>query len=450
MRVGARIAVAAVAAVALAGGGVLGYRRLRPDPAREMMRKALPAWQAARSHAESAGGAAARELVASARRWPDVGAGFEALDRAWPQHEPVRAAVKSINRALATARLPYFVDVQRVGEQPVALSYDLIARVPWRIGARTVDVLRLRRLDTLNIELALFGATDEGLPVVLLDRIEATLAGTLPAMFGHEGELARRLNAFDRVALARERRLFEARLGPGLAAAAGALAERDRLLEVMRTRLHGGELQFNPPDGFVLGARWLSSLDQYTRFDRPGGPLLFDTDLHAVARADEALRGGATAQVLAAAVDVMASATEAHEARHALDEIDPNGPPPPTQLFEVMEGSETRFIGMADAELRAYLGELHDTASSGCWVLAKMMRGVYGWGARRTPHFYATFTVLRQLDPQPDRAPAARLAALCNLPDAELRGRVAAAWQKLYGTPLPPGQRAAARAEAPR
>jgi hypothetical protein len=77
-------------------------------------------------------------------------------------------------------------------------------------------------------------------------------------------------------------------------------------------------------------------------------------------------------------------------------------------------------------------------------VLAKMMRGVYGRGARRTPHFYATFTVLRQLDPEGDHAPEARLAALCELPDAELRRRVAAAWQKLYGAPLLPGQRATA------
>ena len=83
--------------------------------------------------------------------------------------------------------------------------------MPWRIGARTVDVLRLRRLDELNIELGMYGATDEGLPVVLLDRIEADLANTLPAMYGREGEMARHLNDFDRAALVRERRLLEAR-----------------------------------------------------------------------------------------------------------------------------------------------------------------------------------------------------------------------------------------------
>jgi hypothetical protein len=255
--------------------------------------------------------------------------------------------------------------------------------------------------------------------------------------------MARDLNDFDRAAMARERRLLEARVGAGLATAAADLAERDHLLEVMRTRLNGGELQFDPPDGFVLGEPWLSNLEPYTRFDRPGGPLLFDTDLHAVVRADEKLRAAPDAQLLAAAVDVLAGATEAHEARHALDEADPNGPPPPPALFEMMGESSTQFIGMAEAELRAYLGELHDSGSSACWVAAKMLRGVYGRNARRTPHFFATLTIIRQLDADPDRQPDARLATLCEMPDAELRGRVAAAWQKLYGAPMLAGQRVA-------
>lgn len=438
---GGRVALVAALSAVVVAGGVLAYRRLRPDPARELMQKTLPAWVVARTHAQDAGGPASRRLVADARRWPDVAAGFEAMDRAFPDDKSTRAAVKTVNRALAAARLPYFVDMLKVNEQPIALSYDLVARVPWRIGARTVDVLRLRRLDTLNIELGLYGATDDGLPIVLLDRIEATLASTLPDMFGHKSEHAYRLNDFDRAALARERRLLEARLGPGMAEAAADLAARDKLLEVMRTRLHGGELEFNPPDGLVLGERWLSGLDPLTRFDRPGGPLLFDTDLRAVRRADEKLRTGETARLLAAAVDVLASATEAHEARHALDEVDPNGPPPPTQLFEVMSGSSTEFIGWADAELRAYLGELHDTGSTGCWVLARMLRGVFGEYASRTPHFFATVTILRQLDPVADRAPQARLDLLCDLPDAELRARAATVWQKLYGAPLLPAKR---------
>ena len=45
--------------------------------------------------------------------------------------------------------------------------------------------------------------------------------------------------------------------------------------------------------------------------------------------------------------------------------------------------------------------------------------------------------------PDPDRTPDARLSLLCDLPDTLLRGRVAAAWQTLYGTALLPGRRAA-------
>src|SRR5216110_2623565 len=93
----ARAALVGVAAIAVAGGGAIVYVRLRPDPAREMMRHALPAWQSARARGEAAGGEAGRALLASARQWPDVAAGFEAIDRAWPRAEPVRAAAKSIN-----------------------------------------------------------------------------------------------------------------------------------------------------------------------------------------------------------------------------------------------------------------------------------------------------------------------------------------------------------------
>ena len=440
---GKRVALAAGVVVVLAAGGVVAYRRLRTDPAGEMMRATLPAWVVARSRVERAGGPTSRQLVASARRWPAVAAAFEAMDQAWPVEKPMRDAVKTANRALAAAQLPYFIDLQRVNDLPIALSYELVNRVPWRIGTKTVDVLRLRRLDSLNIELGLYGQTDEGQPVVLLDRIEAGLASTLPAMYGHKTEDARRLNDFDRAELAREKSLLEERLGPGMAAAAADLAERDRLLEAMRTRLRGDELQFDPPDGFVLGERWLSQLEPLTRFDRPGGPLLFDTDLRAVRHADEKLRSGESARLLAAAVDVLASATEAHEARHALDEVDPNGPPPPPALFEIMSGNSSEFVGWADGELRAYLGELHDTGSTACWVMGKMLRGVYGSYAGRTPHFYATVTILRQLDPAPNRPPIARLALLCDLPDAELRRRAAVTWQKLYGAPLIPAERVA-------
>jgi hypothetical protein len=316
--------------------------------------------------------------------------------------------------------------------------------VPWRIGTRSVEVLRLRRLDTMNVELALFGETEKGLPVVFLDRIEASLARELPIAFGHgDAQEGWPHNDFDVAALARLRPILLDRIGAAVEQAAQQLHRRDTLLEAMRARFHGGRVHLNYPDGFVLGEAWFRDMAPLARLDRPGGPLVLDTDLKQVARADEALRSGATAQALAAAVDLMALSTEAHETRHALDDADTLGPPPPA-LFASMQHSEFQFVGLADQELRAYLGELHDSPAPACLSLAKMMRGLYGQGARRNPHFYATWTIVHELDRDPDRKPNDILDDLCGLPDGELRQRAATAWENLYRSPYVPGKRTAA------
>jgi hypothetical protein len=435
---------AGAAIVAAAATGIGAYVWLRPksDPTLEMMRSAFPAWQAARGRRGSEpGGPAAQALFAQARGWPQLASAFATLDRVWPDQDGVSGALKTVNQALANAGLPYFINAYSIGERPFVLSYRLVARVAWRIGPRSVDVLRLQRLDTLNIELGLLGSTEAGLPVVMLDRLEAMLAKDLPVMYGRSAEPRSDRNAFDRAALDRLRAALEARLGPGLADAAAALAERDRLVEQMRSRLHGGDVQLALPDGFVLGEAWLASLEPEARLSRPGGPLVLDTDLRAVARADQKLREGDIARVLRAAVDLMALTTEAHEARHALDETDPVGPPPPA-LFEAMPDSSTPMIAMADSELRAILGELHDSALPVCPTLAMASLNVYSRWARRNPHYFATLVILRKLDPDSDLEPAEQLAMLCAVPDAELRRRLAAAWQSLYGAPMPPGLRA--------
>jgi hypothetical protein len=137
----------------------------------------------------------------------------------------------------------------------------------------------------------------------------------------------------------------------------------------------------------------------------------------------------------------MALTTEAHEARHALDEVDRVGPPPPA-LFEVMPGSSTAMVGMADRELRAILGELHDGALPVCATLAEVSRNVYGRWARRNPHYFATLAILGQLDPDSDLEPAEQLTMLCDVPDGELRHRLVVAWEKLFGGAMPHGERA--------
>jgi hypothetical protein len=307
------------------------------------------------------------------------------------------------------------------------------------VGARIVDVVRLRRLDRLNVGLEETFTTAGGLPAVVLDRSEITVARELPAMYGHTSDRTPTLNHFDKAALGQVRALLEARLGPGLAPAVADLAERDRLLQVMRSRFRHDRLSFNPPDGLVLGERWLGQLAPYAEYGNPGGQLVFEPDLRSVARADEKLRAKATVRVLTAAVDYLALPTEAHEAWRALDARDEAGPPP-SQLFEMMENASTEFIGVTDREMRLYLGELRDAASPPCLGLAQMLRQLYGEEAAHSRHYFAAATILRELDADPDPKPEPLLATLCALPEAELRGRVGSAWQKLYGSAMPPAR----------
>jgi len=257
-------------------------------------------------------------------------------------------------------------------------------------------------------------------------------------------------NDFDRAALARVRTFLEGRLGPDFARAGHALAERDRLLEEMRTRFHGDEVHLAVPEQFVLGDDWLEDLEPSTRLDRPGGPLFLDTDLKALAEADRALRDQPTTDALRGAVEAVALSIEAHEARHAAEASEPSIKPPPA-LFEVMPQSSTRMVGWADSELQAFLGELRDAPTPACVNLGKMMRTVHGKFARREPHFYATLALLKQLGADEEQEPAQQLAALCGLPDDQLRQNAAAIWQRLYGAPISPGERGApARSAAAR
>jgi hypothetical protein len=169
---------------------------------------------------------------------------------------------------------------------------------------------------------------------------------------------------------------------------------------------------------------------------------MLDTDLRRVARADEELRDGSTAETLRSAIDHLAAITDVHEVRHALD-VEP--PPPPAALLDLFPPKDERFPKMANLEMRAYLAELHHGAPPPCVIAAKLVRTVYGAGSRRTPHFFAGFLILRELTAPatPDGTeaekivpPVEQLATLCGIPEATLRTRAAELWQKLYGQPL--------------
>lgn len=440
-----------LALATLAGGGTATYlwRRPRPlpDPALELMRTTLPRWELERNRPWSKPAGPKGVLVVGAQRWPALAKAFEDVDRAWPEEAPVRAATASVNRALADAGLPYLASVWIVYDKPYVLSHALVARVPWHMGARTIEVLRLRRLDDIGIDFAFDGVTQDGLPVVMLDRVEATLARELPAMYATRRELrSSDFSDFDRAALARMRSFLEARLGPQLARAALALRERNRLIEEMRTRFRG-DVNLAVPERLVLGDDWLEDLQPSTRLDRPGGPLFLDTDLKALVTADRELRAPSTAEAFRGAIELFALTTEAHEARHATEASDRTAPPP-SALLDVMPDSSTRMMGMADSELQAFLGELHDAAIPACVNLGGIMRTVYGAFARREPHYYATLALLEQLGADTEKDPVEQLAALCDVTDGDLRNSMAAIWRRLYGAPMALGERTGAAGPA--
>ena len=446
-------APAAVATIVAVGIAAATYLLLhRPDPLVTLMRERLADWQSSRVPPDSvAGGPAARQLVSAARGWPRVAQALEALDRVWPDEPALRVAATAVNDALAGAALPYMIGVwPGPGDRPLILSHRIVERVPWRIAGRTVEVLRLRRVDSLYVDFAMSGVTDQGLPAVLLDKVEASLARDVPAAYGADRteRAVSSLNQFDRAALKHLRRFLDQRLGDVMGSVGTALVERDQALEDMRARLHDGRLQFTDlPEAFVLGDEWLASLGRGSKNALGDGPVVLATDLDAVAKADKRLRAPDMRHVLETLVELGAHAVEAHEARHAIDQIEPLRSPPPA-LFEAMPDSSSSMIGAADRELRAFLGQLHDSPTPVCTSLAMIMRSLYGRGAGRTPHAFATIVLLEHLDPQSDLDPPEQLAGLCRLPEAALRAKVVGTWHTLYREPLPPAIRGAPQAIA--
>ena len=433
---------------AIAGGYLLFLRPRAPRPqeiARQLFEKQLPSWQIARVRQAKAGapgpanGPAQGQGALHAALWPQVDAALGQLDAVWPDEAAVREAAATLNRALRQSGLRYYVDSQHIQSHPMLLSYELVSQVPWRAGEHQVDVLRLRRLDHLNIEMGMFGETEGTQPLVLLDRLEASMVDDLGRAFAPKAKDNK--DEIDRVALFHLRRLLETSIGPRLAPAADKLRRREELVESMRQRFHNGKVQLAQPESFVFGEAWFESMTPYTDMKRFGGPLILDTDLRSAARADEELREPESFAALQAVIDFMAQATEAHEAHHALAQLDTRVLPPPAPLLELMEGSSGRFQVLAEHELRAYLGELADSTSPACLTLTKLTRSAFGRTARATPHFYAARLILTRLANEQPTTPAALLDRLCAMSDGELRKQVAAAYVWLYGSAAIPAQR---------
>ena len=110
---------------------------------------------------------------------------------------------------------------------------------------------------------------------------------------------------------------------------------------------------------------------------------MLESDLRRLGRADDKLRSGASA---ARAGRRRRSHVALHRGARGAPRAGRGGPGRAAAARAVRRhaGHSSRFIGMADREMRAYMGELHDAASPPCITLGQMMRGVYG--RLRQPH----------------------------------------------------------------
>lgn len=430
----------------LAGVGVVGFTRLGRASApndtseRALFRTQLPDWVVAKSRGVGSDAALAA-CVEAARPWPRVAAALGALDGAWGDAAQLQAATATLNAALKEAGLAYWVDPQFPGGRPVLTTSEVLARAPWVRGESRAEVLHVRRLDTLNLELGLLGHAGGDQPAVLRDRIEVSVMERLRTV----GDRDWRPNDVDE-ATARLWRQALARLvgADGLQEAERRLDERERLARELEGRLKGGRVHVARPERLVFGPDYFESLEPYTSTRRRGGPLLMASDLRALRRADEALDDSEGLAAMKRVIELEAARVEAHEAWHALD---PEPQEVPT-LLRLLVGQDERFGHMAERELRAIIGELRDGEPPACLGVVVLGQLARGSRASATPHFFAAHALLATLagldglGGLDEDTTVEVMETLCALPDAELRAKADAAATTLYGAPLAPAHRA--------
>jgi hypothetical protein len=226
-----------------------------------------------------------------------------------------------------------------------------------------------------------------------------------------------------------------------------------KLARERATALLGAELEID--QAMVASPHRVDWPDTF-RFDPPfraslqnlPPALVSPRQVEAVLAAERALGEPAVAAALASLRELEAFRVEAHEARHALE---PEHQPVPPGLHQLAD-AEADFEESAEAELRAYLGELRDSLAPPCLGVVKLLRNAAGNPQRETPHHFASRLILGELAPGAE--PIAAAQALCRLPEAVLRERAGLLYLKLFGRALSPATRrlspGAASASTPR
>jgi hypothetical protein len=426
--------VGITAAMALAPRGRKGAELVYMD--------LIPAWQMFRSNEPlKSDSPAARAMIRAAQAWPSVAAALRALDTSYPDDVPAHAA--RLNQAAREADVPYWVDVQTVKGRSILLSYRISSRHAWQSERGPVETVRLRRADSLNVELGLLGQSSPNGPLIFLDRIEDDWSRQL-------AEEPKPDQAVE-VGVAELFVVLAGQMDQGdVHPMISGLRERRQSFDVMQNRMH---VVVPKPSGLVWGPALFATVAPLTKFEKGRGPMVFDSDLQAVRQANLALERPAFHATMEALVNLRAESVEAHEARHA---IEPASPP---LAWFLRRYSDPEFAVQINQETRAYLGELHDSPQGPCLSLLGLVRAAYFPKARRTPHFFAGRIIVRALGagtvsaPKPDADPAQSpgpldesfpdaepigfLRTSCAAPPTSLRAQVAGLWQAFYGEPMP-------------
>lgn len=430
-------------ALVLAGG--VTWKVLHPPPKpeppeRTLFRKQLVTWVIAQARHDLSAPDALATCVTAAQPWPEVAKAIEALPAAWNDRDALHAATKNLNRAARASGLAFWVDPQFPDGNPILTTYEVLRRSTWVIEAElppnVVEVIQVRRLDTLNLVLGLLGHAGGDQPAVLRDRVEMAVLDKLRV------DPEDRPNEVDDAAA----QLWRDRLTPlvgaaGLAEADRRVNERERLARAMEKRLKGGKIHVARPERLVFGDSYFENLEPYTSNTRRGGPLILASDLRALRRADEALDDSEGLRALLQIIELESEIVEAHEARH---ELDPREVETPELLQHLVGEDDLRFGKMAERELRAFIGQLHDARPPACLSVVSLAQLARGRHSQSTPHFFAAHALLStlgQLDGErglDEDQVIEVMKTLCGLPDDELRKRAAAASETLYGEPLKP------------
>lgn len=398
-----------LAFAAVGGVGFLGWSLLGAGPSAEevFFGRTLPSWWIATSKSELAKVDVFAELPAPGLRAP--------LERIAPllATDPNGASAESIalNQAIEQAGLPYFVDVVVEGRWPLLLVFEVERRERYRQGELTQEVVVAERIDRTNVVTAFTGRKGDDLPIVLLDRIEASLLDLLQT--APKGPVR---------TLVRDRMLADAQTAvPGFRPEAAAEAVRARekaMVQLERRR----KLRLRRPRRFSLPEPWVDDIEdllERARFAR--------FELDPILDADARLRAEPVAAGLAHLRRQWADVSSAHQLHVGLSP-DLTEAEPPEALRFVYGDSNTGFRQGGHLHMRAAIGAIRDTRAPACLALLRTLEGGAGPHRRATAYYYGTVSALLALFDTQEMDPAVlaeRAARACDEGDEALRARAA-------------------------